>query len=50
MKWIAALFWLCFAAAQWAHAHGNPTAINGVVGAGLVAAICTGLAWIERGT
>lgn len=48
MKWIAALFWVCTGLAIWSHYDGNPTAVNGVVGAGVCALVTTILAAIEE--
>lgn len=45
---IAGIAWLLCAAAALAMAAGNPTAINGVIGAGLVGVIFTGLAIWDR--
>lgn len=47
MKWLAALFWVCFGVALWSMLAGNPTAINGVIGAGIVAVAITILWRIE---
>ncbi|GIF08677.1 hypothetical protein [Actinoplanes siamensis] len=46
---VALLAWLLCGAAALAMLGGNPTAINGVVGAGAVALIFTGLAIWDRG-
>ena len=48
LKWVAAAFWVAFAAALVSHINGNPTAINGVIGAGVCAVVCTVLALIDR--
>jgi hypothetical protein len=45
---LAALLWLLTAAAAVSMAMGDPTAINGVVGAGACAIIFTGLAIWDR--
>lgn len=45
---IAVIGWLLCAAAFLAMQSGNPTAINGVVGAGLVGLVFTGLAIWDR--
>lgn len=50
MKTLAAILWLLFAAAIWSYALGNPTAINGIIGAGVMAIVVTALAIIERRT
>ncbi len=47
MRWIAALFWVCFGMACLSYAAGNPTAANGMFGAGLGAVVATSLAFIE---
>lgn len=48
MKTLAAILWVLCGLALIDHLHGNPTAINGVVGAGGCALIVTTLAVIER--
>jgi hypothetical protein len=48
MRWIAALFWALTALAGIDMALGNPTAINGVIGAGACAVITTALCWYDR--
>ena len=50
MWFLTAVFAACTALAGWSMAAGNPTAINGVIGAGLGTLILTALALIERGT
>jgi hypothetical protein len=44
----AAVFWLVVLLAALDMAHGNPTAINAVIGAGLGALTFTALAWDAR--
>jgi len=47
--WMAVFLWLVVALASALMVWGdNPTAINGVIGAGLAATLCTVLAWISR--
>jgi hypothetical protein len=48
MRLLALLFVALTALAAWSMANGNPSAINGVVGAGVCAVICAALALIER--
>lgn len=48
MKSLTALFLACTALAAWAMSEGNPTAVNGVVGAGLCTLVCGSLALIDR--
>lgn len=48
MRWIAALFWAALALSLAEMYRGNPTAINGVIGAGAGALITTVLAFIAR--
>lgn len=48
MRWIAALLWTLTLLAAIDMVRGNPTAINGVVGAGACAAITTVLCWYDR--
>jgi hypothetical protein len=45
---LAILFWLLTGAAAWSMAAGNPTAINGVIGAAAGAVVFTGLAIWDR--
>jgi hypothetical protein len=47
VKTLTALFAACTALAAWSWSAGNPTAGNGVIGAGIVTAVCAVLAWIE---
>lgn len=45
---IALAMWILTALAAVSMAMGNPTAINGVIGAGIIAVIFTGLAIFDR--
>jgi hypothetical protein len=47
VKTLAFIFWLAFAFAIYSGMHGNDTAINGIIGAGIGALIFTGLAVSE---
>lgn len=47
MKVLAVLFWVACGIAVISHLAGNPTAINAIIGAGLVALIFTALAALE---
>lgn len=48
VRTLAVVFWLLFGAAIWSYALGNPTAINGIIGAGVCAVVVTSLAIIEQ--
>lgn len=48
MKASAALFWALCALAALSMANGNPTAVNGVIGAAAIAAVFTALAVLDR--
>jgi len=48
MIWLTALFATCTGLAVWSMALGNPTAINGVIGAGLCTVALAALTVIDR--
>ncbi|WP_170208815.1 hypothetical protein [Micromonospora pisi] len=45
---MAAVFWAIFGLAVWSHHAGDPTVVNGIIGAGFGAILFTGLAWVDR--
>jgi hypothetical protein len=49
MGFITFLFAGCTAFAAWSMAAGNPTAINGVIGAGIGTVVIGACWWLERG-
>jgi hypothetical protein len=48
MAALAVLFAACAVLAAVSMAEGNPTAINGVIGAGTCAVVVAACAWLER--
>jgi hypothetical protein len=50
MWFLTAVFAACTALAAWSMAAGNPTAVNGVIGAGAGTVVLAALAVIDRGT
>lgn len=48
MRILAGVFWVFTGLAVVALLAGNPAAINGVVGAGVLAVVFTALAWLSR--